>query len=437
LVVVVAACFTVLPTSSFACSQPPNLTKTYSWPPSAYVGFTFNSVPSGPASTAIANWNAALPPYAVPCAPILFQGYIGSDPTVTMNWATLPPPANCPTCTTRGQTFLDSATIQNGRIYQVQMTINIAVTGTAALTEVIAHEIGHTMGLWDCSYPGCPIGSSVMESNVTGLTSVNQTIGTPGPTTCDITAVLTIAPDYFCPAPPPPDDPPPCDLRGGENTGPCSPIILDIDGKGFNLTSAAGGVLFDISGTGHPVQMAWTANGADNAFLTLPGIDGLVHNGKQLFGNFTPQPPSSSPNGFAALAVYDLPADGGNGDGVIDARDAIFSSLRLWIDTNHDGISQPEELHTLSSLGVNSISLKYKADQRTDQYGNVFHYRAQVNPGDPTNTGRMAYDVFFVTLPSTSAKNLLWRATPASVKKCPAPPVQTKGGMLSTAGTLR
>jgi hypothetical protein len=212
---------------------------------------------------------------------------------------------------------------------------------------------------------------------------------------------------HVCTAPT--GDSPPCGTPGGPVCPgqPPSPIILDIDGKGFNLTSAAGGVLFDITGTGHPTQMGWTASGADNAFLALPGADGLVQNGQQLFGDFTPQPPSENPNGFAALAVYDDPKNGGNGDGIIDSRDAIFASLRLWIDANHDGISQPEELHTLASLGVNSISLKYKADQRTDQYGNVFHFRAQVNPGDQTNTGRMAYDVFFVTLPSTSAKNLI------------------------------
>jgi hypothetical protein len=44
------------------------------------------------------------------------------------------------------------------------------------------------------------------------------------------------------------------------------------------------------------------AHGADNAFLALPGSDGLVHDGKQLFGDFARQPPSTTPNGFAALA---------------------------------------------------------------------------------------------------------------------------------------
>lgn len=199
-----------------------------------------------------------------------------------------------------------------------------------------------------------------------------------------------------------------------------SPIVLDMNGHGFQLTSAEGGVSFDISGTGTPIQMGWIAAGADNAFLALPGADGLVHSGKQLFGNFTPQPASDTPNGFAALAVYDDPKNGGNGDGIIDSRDAIFASLRLWIDANHDGISQPEELHTLPSLGVNSISLKYKASEKTDVYGNVFRYRARVNPNEATDVGKTAYDVFFVDLSPTTKNN-----------KCDAPVGTKKGGMLS------
>ena len=179
-----------------------------------------------------------------------------------------------------------------------------------------------------------------------------------------------------------------------------SPIIVDVDNTGFHLTSAKDGVMFDIAGDGHPIQMAWTAADSTNAFLALPQ-DGKITNGKELFGNFTPQPPSNHPNGFLALAVYDQPDHGGNGDGVIDDKDAIFPYLRLWIDRNHDGIAQPDEIYTLHELGVFSISLKYKESWHVDQYGNLFHYKSIINvtdaEADESPDGRTIYDVFFST----------------------------------------
>ena len=183
-----------------------------------------------------------------------------------------------------------------------------------------------------------------------------------------------------------------------------SPIVIDTEAEGFHLTDAPSGVFFDMSGAGHPIQMGWTNGHFHNAFLALPGSDGLVHNGKELFGNFTPQPQSANPNGFIALAQYDKPENGGNGDGIIDDRDAIFPRLRLWIDENHDGIAQPNELHLLSEFGVYSLSLRYVESRHTDEFGNQFRYKARVNPGahrDPLDQsssgepGRRTYDVFF------------------------------------------
>lgn len=265
-----------------------------------------------------------------------------------------------------------------------------------------------------CLSPACSIAISINASG----NGVGATVNFPpgalwndqnqGLVTCNAipqpTPTPTPAPN---PGPPPGPPPDPClnaTVPAGSssdfNSPDCSPIVIDTRGEGFHLTSAEGGVLFDITGTGHPVQIAWTDPHFENAFLSLPGPDGLVHNGKELFGNFTPQPPSPNPNGFLALAVYDQPQNGGNGDGIIDARDAIFSSLRLWIDRNHDGLCQPEELYTLPELGVFSVSLDYSLSRREDEYGNIFRYKAKVNPytrGDTTRAAPWAYDVFLDT----------------------------------------
>ncbi|MGH9425491.1 MAG: hypothetical protein ACRD2L_04190, partial [Terriglobia bacterium] len=104
---------------------------------------------------------------------------------------------------------------------------------------------------------------------------------------------------------------------------PRSPIMIDVAGNGFDLTSASDGVMFDITGFGRE-PLGWTRRDSDDAFLALDlNANGLIDNGAELFGNFTYQPEpavGAERNGFAALSVFDY-----NADGKIDSDDTVYS----------------------------------------------------------------------------------------------------------------
>lgn len=169
-----------------------------------------------------------------------------------------------------------------------------------------------------------------------------------------------------------------------------TPVIIDVTGNGFALTDKAGGVLFDLDGDGTKEQRAWTRADSDDVFLVLDrNGNGVIDGPGELFGNRTPQPappPNVHPNGFRALALLDS-----NGDGKVNNSDSEFPNLRLWQDTNHDGVSQSNELLSLPLAGVTAVETSYKEAKKDDAFGNHFAFRAKVYG---TSTSRWAWDVY-------------------------------------------
>src|SRR6185295_18844060 len=122
------------------------------------------------------------------------------------------------------------------------------------------------------------------------------------------------------------------------------PIIVDLSAHGISLGST---VQFDMNGDGQPHTIAWTSGQDGVLVMDLDG-SGAIESGQEIFS------PIFAGGTFAhaleALATLDS-----NGDGVLDAGDAQFANLRVWVDANSDGVTDAGELLSLADLGITSI----------------------------------------------------------------------------------
>ncbi|MCD8349361.1 MAG: hypothetical protein LUC93_01950 [Planctomycetaceae bacterium] len=159
------------------------------------------------------------------------------------------------------------------------------------------------------------------------------------------------------------------------------PLVLDLKGDGINLKGHEEGVEFDMNGDGQKTNMGFIQG--DDAFLFVDEYgDGMVRDGKQLFGNV-----DGYANGFEKLASYD-----DNGDGVIDENDAIWDKLRVWVETTEDGICEANETMSLTDAGITSINVGYQNVREDDGKGNLIGQVGSFTRADGTEG--MAADVW-------------------------------------------
>jgi hypothetical protein len=146
--------------------------------------------------------------------------------------------------------------------------------------------------------------------------------------------------------------------QGGQQGGQQSvdPLVLDIQGNGIDLTGAANGAYWDLTGSGKPVQAA-TVRGDDGLLFIDKNRDGRLTNGKELFGDQT-----GYADGYANLSAQDA-----NRDGVIDKRDPVFTDLRVYRDPKGDGNG---EVFSLAQLGISSLDLNSRNVDTADANGN-------------------------------------------------------------------
>lgn len=150
--------------------------------------------------------------------------------------------------------------------------------------------------------------------------------------------------------------------RAGKAQPPRDPLIIDLGESGIELRSLEHGVNFDLDNNGFAEKTAWI--GTEDGFLALDrNGNGNIDNGGELFGDqVILKDGSKSESGFEALAELD-----DNSDGIIDNNDIAFADLRVWIDANHNGKSESNELKTLNETGIVSISLEHSEVSFVDE----------------------------------------------------------------------
>jgi hypothetical protein len=155
-----------------------------------------------------------------------------------------------------------------------------------------------------------------------------------------------------------------------------TPIVLDLDGNGIQTLAASEGVHFNIYAIGGTEKVGWVG-GKDGLLVRDINGDGVINDGRELFGSATQLADGSrAGNGYAAMAALDS-----NHDGKLTKADTHFSELKVWVDGNHDGITEAGELHGLVDLGIVELNLDYAKGTQVD-HGNLLGMTSSFTTSD-------------------------------------------------------
>jgi hypothetical protein len=147
-------------------------------------------------------------------------------------------------------------------------------------------------------------------------------------------------------------------------------VPLNDEAESFTMTSIEQGVTFDIDGDGDRNQIAWPEAGTEVAILALDvDGDGRITSGQEIFGS---QTLAGARNGCNALTRL-FKSTGAPLSGSIRHGHVFYEQLLLWVDRNHNGVSEPEELRRARDL-FTAIGLGYSGVGWRDGHGNRVRY---------------------------------------------------------------
>jgi Ca2+-binding RTX toxin-like protein len=139
------------------------------------------------------------------------------------------------------------------------------------------------------------------------------------------------------------------------------PLLLDLNGDGVKLSDyASAPVLFDVDNDGGSKESTGWVSAEDGILVHDLNANGSIDSIRETLSEYYNGTAGTGGNagtrphadGFAALKTLDS-----NGDNTFTSADTAWSQLRVWVDSDHDAVTDAGELKTLDELNITSIGL--------------------------------------------------------------------------------